>query len=564
MNDDEFYLHNADALQDESEDDLFRPGLETQISRRRLLEIAGATSAGAAILGSGLSGVARAAAIPDITWERSPVNFVFVDTQEPSHLDPAIEEEFDAFTVTRNIYDPLVWTDEAKSKLVPWLATSWKSSHHNTVHTFHLRKGVVFSDGSKLDAAGVKLNIDRYRAIGAPGEGYLLDDVKDVTVVNSMTVRITTNRPDAWLPAHMVKFPILSAAAITKHRTSKDPWAANYFASHAVGCGAYMLENWQHGLQITLKKNKHWWRGWHAGSIDKVVVKWVAESSTRVELVQSGQANFCTEWQIPDAISTGKMKGWKLHRYKTYDSDPVIFLNQQKPPLHIREVRQALQWSFDYAGMRRFFDGYAVPMNGVFPPFYPGVDKKPPFFKQNLAKARALFKQARVNPATLTLSMMVPTGYADLVATGTIAQAAFARLGIKVNVSQLPFGSIVAAYAKPSTAAMVTPIYNSPFTLDPSQFLSELQSSSFTYAFDHYNSSKLDKIVTALQATGNKNKQAALLHHAQALLNHDAPVIWGGTPQTLVPVPNYLHGYVMQRTDYRFPTLFYLMRVAKH
>ena len=447
---------------------------------------------------------------------------------------------------------------------MPWLATSWKSSKHATVHTFHLRKGVVFHDGSKLDAAGVKLNLDRYRAIGAPGEGYLLDDVKDVTVVNSMTVRITTSRPDAWLPAHLVKFPILSAAAIKKHRTAKDPWAKNFFASHAIGCGAYILHSWQHGLQITLTKNKHWWHGWHAGSIDKVVVKWVAESSTRVELVQSGQANFCTEWSIPDAIATGKRKGWKLHRYKVYDTDPVMFMNQQKHPLNIREVRQAFQWAFDYAGMRRFFQGYSVPMNGVFPPFYPGVNKKPPLYKQNLNKARTLFRQAHIDPSSLNISMMVPTGYADLVASGTVAQAAFSRLGVKVNISQLPFGSIVAAYGKPSTAAMMTPIYNSPFTLDPSQFLSELQSSSFSYAFDHYNSSKLDRIVTALQATGNRHKQVALLHQAQALLNHDAPVIWGGTPQLLIPVPNYLHGYVMQRTDYRFPCLFYLLQVAKH
>ena len=117
MNEDELYVRDADLLGEDllDEDDLFTPDLEYRISRRRLLEIAGATSAGAAILGSGLGSVAQAAAVREIHWAKSPVNFVFVDTQEPSHIDPALDNEFDGFGVTRNIYDPLVWTDEARS-----------------------------------------------------------------------------------------------------------------------------------------------------------------------------------------------------------------------------------------------------------------------------------------------------------------------------------------------------------------------------------------------------------------------------------------------------------------
>jgi peptide/nickel transport system substrate-binding protein len=203
-------------------------------------------------------------------------------------------------------------------------------------------------------------------------------------------------------------------------------------------------------------------------------------------------------------------------------------------------------------------------MNGPFPPFYPHVDKSLPFYKQDLGKARSLLSAAGVDPASLNITYMAPIGYPDLITAATVTQASLQQIGVKVSIQQLPFGSIVSAYSKTETAAMISDLYNSQFTLDPSQFLSEFQSAFVLSDFSHYNSSKLDSLVSQLQATASASKRVSLLQQAQRLLVHDAPAIWGGTPETLIPVPNYVHGYVMQKTDYRFPVLFYLLRVAKH
>lgn len=497
-------------------------------------------------------------------WAKAPVTFVFVDTQEPSHLDPAIVNEFDAFSVIRNIYDPLTWTDEANSKLVPWLATSWQSSPDALTHTFHLRDGVLFHDGSKLDAMTVKLNIDRYKAIGAPGEGYLLDDVAEATVVDPMTVRIRTSKPDTWVPAHLVKFPIVSGQAIQQNQTASDPWAKSFFEAHPVGCGAYKFESWQKGSQITLTKNEQWWRGWSPGSIDRVIIKPVTESSTRVELVQRGEANFSTEWSIDDALAVSKRSGFSLKQYSPYDTDPIIFMNQKKPPFDKKLVRQAFQWAFDYDAMRAFFKGNSTAMGGTFPPFYPQAAKDLTPYKQDLPKARSLLSQAGVDPASLDISFMTPSGYNDLVAGATITQASLQKIGVKVSVQQLPFGQIVSAFSSPSTAAMMTDLYNSPFTLDPTQFLAEYLPTAFAHEFSNYDSPDVPKLIDKIQSTSDAATQQSLLNDVQHKLADDAPCIWGGTPKLFVVVPDYLDGYVMQTTDYRFPCLFYLLRVAAH
>src|SRR5579884_1659886 len=108
-------VESGDASEDELRA-LLAACLDTPLSRRQLLRIAGSATASAALLTAGLGATAQAAGIQ---WAKPPVTFVFVDTQEPSKFDPALQEEFDAFTVSRNIYDPLVWTDEARGELRP-------------------------------------------------------------------------------------------------------------------------------------------------------------------------------------------------------------------------------------------------------------------------------------------------------------------------------------------------------------------------------------------------------------------------------------------------------------
>ena len=57
------------------------------------------------------------------------------------------------------VYEPLV-RYMGKGKVAPWLAESWDISSDQLTYTFHLRKNVVFSDGTPFDARAVKLNFD--------------------------------------------------------------------------------------------------------------------------------------------------------------------------------------------------------------------------------------------------------------------------------------------------------------------------------------------------------------------------------------------------------------------
>jgi len=541
-------------------------------SRRDVLRTAGIGGIGlgaAAFLSacgsSGKSGTSSAKVAS--AWQKAPVSFVFLDTTEPNTLDPSLESEFDGMLITRNTYDALTFTDETTGKLLPWLATSWSANKDVTQWTFKLRSGVKFTDGSTMDAAAVALSMQRHLAIGSVAQaGYMLNGIKSVKATGPMEVMFTTSAPQPWLPYHMTMFPIISKQAIDTHKTSSDPWAKSWFASNCAGSGPYELASWVKGTKITLTKNPHWWNGpWKPGSIDNVTVQWESSPSTTVELIEKGSANFATEWSIDNALSVGQQPGFTLKRYRAYNTDPMIAFNQAKPPFNIKEVRQAFQYAFDYDAMRAYFRGYALPTTGVLPSFNPYSLKSLSVYKQNLGKAKALLAQAGVHPSSLTPTCYSAAGYPDLVAGGTILQSSLAQIGVNIKVQAVPFGTIETAVSKLSTSPPLTSsLYNGIFSLDPTSFLSSFLPGAFGNEFMHYNSPALVAAYNKAASSPSAADVRAGLNEAQQIIADDAPVIFGALPELIIPVPNYLEGYVMQQTTDQYPCLFFQLRLHEH
>jgi peptide/nickel transport system substrate-binding protein len=500
-------------------------------------------------------------------WAKAPVSFVFLDTTEPNTLDPSMESEFDGMLITRNTYDALTFTDEATGKLAPWLATSWSSNPDVTQWTFKLRSGVKFTDGSALDADVVAFAMQRHIAVGSPAQAYyLLAGISSVQATGPMEVTFTTKAPQPWLPYHLPAFPIMSKQAVETHKTASDPWAKAWFANNCAGSGPYELNSWVKGTKITLKKNPNWWNGpWQPGSIDDVTVQWESSPSTTVELIQSGTANFATEWSIDNALSFASTPGFTLKKYRAYNTDPVIAFNQKKPPFDILEVRQAFQYAFDYSAMRAYFRNYALPTTGVLPSFNPYALKSLPEYTQDLTKAKQLLAKAGVHPSSITPTCYSAAGYPDLVAGGTILQSSLAQIGVNIKVQAVPFGTIETAVSSLSTSPPLTSsLYNGIFTLDPTSFFSSFLPNSFGNEFMEYNSPAL---VAAYNKAGASSSQAdvvAGLNEAQQIVVDDAPVIFGALPELIIPVPDYLDGYVMQQTDDQYPCLFFQLRLHDH
>src|SRR3981189_3274789 len=116
----------------------------------------------------------------------------------PSTLDPQTGGSGSDHSFLYPIHDTLVDFEPATLKAVPGLAESWSNPDPKTL-LLNIRAGVAFHDGTPLDAAAVKFNLDRARTDPRSNIKGDLVTVESVEVTGPQQVAIKLKQPDSAL-----------------------------------------------------------------------------------------------------------------------------------------------------------------------------------------------------------------------------------------------------------------------------------------------------------------------------------------------------------------------------
>ena len=108
---------------------------------------------------------------------------------DPLSFDPHLTGNLQGRAACRAIHDTLL-TIDAKGLLAPGLVESWERPDDKTF-VLKLRAGLKFHDGTNLDAAAIKYNIDRIRDPKTNSiRGGEITALDTVTVVDARTLRL--------------------------------------------------------------------------------------------------------------------------------------------------------------------------------------------------------------------------------------------------------------------------------------------------------------------------------------------------------------------------------------
>src|SRR6267143_22001 len=141
-------------------------------------------------------------------------------------------------------------------KFVPSAAESWQISHDGLLYTFRLRKGIVFHDGTAVDAAAVKFSIDRIMDPATKSSmRTFYESVHSVETLDAYTVQIRLKQPYAFflhmLAAYRIGLVISSPTATQKY-TVQDRQQGKPEA--VVGCGPFRLVEWVKGSHLVMDR----------------------------------------------------------------------------------------------------------------------------------------------------------------------------------------------------------------------------------------------------------------------------------------------------------------------
>lgn len=245
---------------------------------------------------------------------------------EPQTLNPIKSSDLYARKIFSLVVEGLAYTDLNTYEPLPALATSWEVADDGLTYTINLRKGVKFTNGEVFNAHTFKRNFDMrmddaYEALSSRS---YIENAKVVEVIDDHTLKVV------FAEKYFGNFDyfaggILSQVPIEMY---KDPKAK--LNKTVVGTGPYMLDKYDKGRSITLKKNPEWW-GWkethpyYKGihQFDKIHFKFVKEETRQLEMLKKGQIDFIgltAEQYVKKAV--GEPWGTKVKKLEVQNSGP--------------------------------------------------------------------------------------------------------------------------------------------------------------------------------------------------------------------------------------------------
>jgi peptide/nickel transport system substrate-binding protein len=329
-----------------------------------------------------------------------------------------------------HIYDRLLDRDAKTFKPKPMLATEWKIVN-DTTWEFKLRRNVKFHNGEPFTAASVKATIDY--ALDPANKSHFAAAaywglVKEVQVVDDYTVRFVTKQP--W--PNLADSAASTNSLIMPAKALKELGLAK-LAEKPIGTGPFKFVEWRRDERLVLERNPDYWQG--PADVSRVTFRFIPEFSARMAALLSGEIDVMKDVP-PHAVEAIERSGRaKLRATVSSRINYLALVNLKPGPMQDVRVRRAMNHAVDVDELiKQVLKGRATRMCGPLAPA--NVDYAPvDCLKHDPPRALALFKEAGVDPKTLSLTLDTPSGRYPLDKDISLAIGAqLQRLGIKTNV----------------------------------------------------------------------------------------------------------------------------------
>ena len=355
-------------------------------------------------------------------------------------LDPAEIFEFSGAEYAANTYDRLInYEVDNVSAIYGGIAESWTVSEDGLVFTFKIRKNTTFASGNKLTADDVVfslrrvIKLDKSPAFILSQFGFKPDNLEQTIVkVDDYTVKLVIDKPYAptFLLYCLTSTPgsVVDMKEVMAHEKDGD-MGYNWLKTAYAGSGPFSMKSWKPSESLTLERNDNYWGD--KPVMKRVIIRHITESATQRLLLEKGDVDIARNLQPDDIKGLAGNPDVKI-RSRAKGAVWYLGLNQKNEFLSKPQVRQALKYLIDYAGMEStILNGKATIHQSFLPKGFLGALEEKPF-TFDVKKAKSLLKEAGLEngfSVTMDTRNNEPTTSMALAIQATLAQA-----GIKLEI----------------------------------------------------------------------------------------------------------------------------------
>lgn len=389
--------------------------------------------------------------------QASPVTFTVGWGAAPMDtLNPTAVTLYDggAYVVMHAIYDTLV-RDDVNGNPIPDLAQSWSYSNSTSI-VLNLTHNATWHDGQPFTADDVVYTINTYLAHPEfPIMSILVTSVKSVAAIDSYTVQINLNKPDATFIPEMLPGMYI----IPKHIWQTVSNFTSYANSNPVGTGPFKFVSWGGvNTYVQFAANTNYFLG--APHIDQLIIRYFTSYDALALAVESGEIDYAGPLFPPAIVptltaTTGVEVVSRLDQryyYLCFNGYAHGFGN---PTLRDPRVRVALSHAVNNTELAQIvWSGYAKPQNTVMPlTFGNWVNPSIQSYDFNLAEAAQMLDSAgykvgsdgiRVSPngTKLSYKLEVPSDYSEEYRAAQVVANWWKQIGVDATAQITDTGTL--------------------------------------------------------------------------------------------------------------------------
>ena len=437
----------------------------------------------------------------------------------PDDVGPTV-----TWTMISSIHDALIELNH-NLEFEPALAESYEISPDGLTITFHLRRGVLFHDGTPFTSADVKYTYEFY---GDPANaaviGHRFVNIDRIETPDDYTVVLHLKEPDATIMTITATTYI-----VPKHYHSKV--GQEVYRTAPIGTGAFKLKEWRPAEFTLLQAFDDHWRG--RPKIDFIRLDVVPEAAVRAMALEMGEADasiwpFTVEDNLRFAADP---------RFTTFVTSSLAVnhfpINNLIPQLADRRVRQAMMYAIDRQRMiEDVFVGAAVVAHTNKSPAVPWFNPNTRRYPFDPERAKALLDEAgwKVGPdgiryrdgIRLSFTCHVISGDVVRMPQAELAQYFLRQVGIEMLITESPLAVILAGMREGTMdAALFNWTYGS---VEPDATV--VLHSEGVNNFSQFRNERVDELLEMGRREMDPEKRRLIYNEIQEIVAEEVPFLF--------------------------------------
>lgn len=452
-------------------------------------------------------------------------------------LDPATSYDEVSQIAIKLLFDGLLDYD-FELNLVPRLAIALPTiSQDGKTFTFHLKRGIRFSNGRELIADDVRWSMEHMLtpSTSSPGVGFFsllvglseftegrAPHVSGIRVLDRYTIEFELTAADqTFLNAMAMPF---------SYPVPRENYAAHPtdVARHPVGPGAYTLEEWEPGVRLIFQRNPRYFEA-STPRADRVLYEVNLQRESAFLRFRNGDLDHAHRFTPADRLFLRRSTQWTPYRVEGSGGDIWgLAMNCEMAPFDNVHVRRAVAFAIDRERWSRARNYANRPIGQALPPEIPGYSPTLSSVQSfNRSRAREELALAGYpNGIAAPVTMWISEG-----ATGTLyaelAQADLRAIGIKLEIKQVSFSIYLQQTARAHTAQMSLAGWNQDFP-SAATFLDILFHSRNARPADaenraFYRNASVDALLDRARTERDSVLRRNLYEQANEIVTRDAP-----------------------------------------